>query len=354
MKKSRSLRTIGELAQAQLIAAEDVLPLEKVAAAFNVTITPAITTLLKDSPQDSAIHKQFLPQIAELEHAPEELVDPIGDNQFEKVKGLVHRYPDRCLLKVANVCPIYCRFCFRKEMIGAGSDAMSSDDLAAAYEYIREHPDIWEVILTGGDPLILKPSHLKRILEQLVAIPHVEVLRIHSRLPIVSPEKVSQELLDALAIDKALYIVVHVNHPDELTSDVIKSCASITAKGIPLLSQSVLLKGVNADPDILKSLFRKLVANRIKPYYLHHPDLVRGTSHFRLNISEGQEIMRQLQGHLSGLCQPTYVVDIPGGGGKVPLGPCYAHQSEEGWRLENYLGEISNYNFSKSIRTQSS
>lgn len=343
MKKSRSLRTISELAQEQLVAAEDVLALEKVAAAFNVAITPAVATLLKNFPKENAIHKQFVPQVAELEHSPEELVDPIGDSQFEKVKGLIHRYPDRCLLKVANVCPIYCRFCFRKEMIGAGSDAMSSADLIKAYEYIREHPSIWEVILTGGDPLVLKPAHLKRILDQLVAIPHVEVLRIHSRLPIVDPVKVSQQLLETLTISKALYIVVHVNHPDELTPEVIRSCASLIDKGIPLLSQSVLLKGVNDDPDVLKSLFRKLVANRIKPYYLHHPDLVRGTSHFRLSISEGQNLVQQLQGHLSGLCQPTYVIDIPGGGGKVPLGPCYAHQSEDGWKLENYLGEVFSY-----------
>lgn len=342
LKKIKALKTIDNLVQAEIIHAQDASSLEKVAKQFNVSITPAIAELVKLQPH-GPIYQQFVPQIAELNHTTAELADPTGDFKYEKVKGLIHRYPDRCLLKVVNVCPVYCRFCFRKEMIGAGSESMSSDDLATAFDYIHKNPAIWEVILTGGDPLILKPSHLQRIINQLNQIDHVEVIRIHSRVPIVDAARITEKLINSLKSDKALYITVHVNHPDELTHEVINRCAALVDAGIPLLSQSVLLKGVNDDPEVLKKLFRSLVKNRIKPYYLHHPDLVRGTSHFRLPISEGQALMKQLQGHISGLCLPTYVVDVPGGGGKVPIGPSYVEHTQEGCLLENYLGDVFSY-----------
>lgn len=349
MKKGKTLKTIADLAGEGLVRPADIPALQEVVAEFNVAIPPTIVELLQNSSKDGPIHKQFVPQTAELDHADNERGDPVGDHVHEKVKGLVHRYPDRCLLKVVNVCPVYCRFCFRKEMIGAGSDSLSPQDLTAAYDYIKLHPEIWEVILTGGDPFILKPKHLGKIIAALADIKHVEVIRIHTRIPMVDPLKVTQELVSALKINKAVYVVIHANHPDEFTDEAILSCNRLSDAGIPLLSQSVLLKGINDQPEILKALFKALVRNKIKPYQLHHPDLVKGTSHFRLPIEKGQDLMRQLNGHISGLCQPTYVLDIPGGKGKVPLSPSYGVKEEKNWRFENYLGEACVYEIEEGI-----
>lgn len=344
--KNKSSKILYELADQGIVEREALPALEQVAAQFNVALTPTITQLLEQEASQGPIYKQFVPQEEELIHTADELADPIGDQCHEKVKGLVHRYPDRCLLKVSNVCPTYCRFCFRKEMIGPGSQPMSSEDLRNAYDYIRNHSEIWEVILTGGDPLILNKKYLRLILENLEAIQHVDVVRIHTRIPIVDPAKIDAELLRALKLKKALYLVVHVNHPDELTESAIKACSALVEAGIPLLSQSVLLRGVNDSAEILTQLFKTLVKHRIKPYYLHHPDLVRGTAHFRMSIKEGQAIVKQLQGSISGLCQPTYVVDLPNGGGKVPLTECYCKPEKEGgWTFENFKGELWHVNW---------
>ena len=254
----------------------------------------------------------------------------------------MHRYPDRVLLKLVHVCPVYCRFCFRREMVGPGRrQSLSRAALATALDYIRAHPDIWEVILTGGDPLILSPRRLREVVRALGAIEHVKIVRVHSRVPVVAPDRISPALIRALkAPGKSTYVVLHANHPRELTEQARAACARIVDAGIPMLSQSVLLRGVNDDADTLGALMRAFVENRIKPYYLHHGDLAPGTAHLRTGIEEGQALMRALHGRLSGLCQPAYVLDIPGGHGKSPIGPGYLErvQGEGGYVIEDFNG----------------
>jgi lysine 2,3-aminomutase len=256
----------------------------------------------------------------------------------------VHRYPDRVLLKPLHVCAVYCRFCFRREMVGPGSESLDDSDMDSALQYIASRPEIWEVVVTGGDPLILSPRRLRSIMQRLDSIPHVGVVRFHSRVPVAKPEAVTQDLLDALKINKAVYIVLHTNHVRELSNDARLACAKFIDLGFPMLSQTVLLRGVNADAKTLEQLFRALVAMRIKPYYLHHGDLAKGTQHFRTSIAEGQQLMRELRGTVSGLCQPTYVLDIPGGHGKVPIGPEYLRRREDdGYVVEDYVGKLHEY-----------
>jgi lysine 2,3-aminomutase len=244
----------------------------------------------------------------------------------------VHRYPDRVLLKVAQVCAVYCRFCFRRESVGPGhARGLTADELDAAFAYIAARKDIWEVILTGGDPLQIVPRRLQMIAERLAALPHIRILRVHTRVPVVAPNRVTEEVARALrASGKTVYVAIHANHPRELTADARDACARLADAGVCLVSQTVLLRGVNDDAEVLAALMRSFVEMRIKPYYLHHPDLAPGTAHFRLSIEEGQALVRALRGRLSGLCQPTYVLDIPGGHGKSPVGPNYLHADASG------------------------
>ncbi len=325
---STTLRTLPALAEAGLIEAERLPALERVAAQYAVAVTPAMAELM----DDPHIARQFLPDVAELTVLPGEDADPVGDNTHMPVEGVVHRYPDRVLLKVTHTCAVYCRFCFRREMVGPTGEvpALSAKALDAAIGYIAEHPAIWEVILTGGDPLVLSPRRLRDIMGRLAQIDHVKVLRIHTRVPAVDPAAVTDALVAALKIEgKAVYVALHANHASELTPAARAACAKFIDAGVPMIGQTVLLKGVNDDPALLEALLRAMVETRIKPYYLHHGDLARGTSHLRTTLEEGQAIMRDLRGRLSGLAQPTYVLDIPGGHGKVPVGPDYLSSDGE-------------------------
>ncbi len=321
---SETLRTPIGLAEAGLIEREQVPALERVAARYAVAISPAIAALIDRGDPADPIARQFVPDPAELTFLPEERADPIGDHPHSPVEGIVHRYPDRVLLKAVHVCPVYCRFCFRREMVGpAGLGTLSGEALDEAFAYIAAHPEIWEVILTGGDPLVLSPRRLAELMERLGAIDHVKVVRFHTRVPVVEPERVDAAMVEALkASGKAVYVALHANHPRELTPSAREACARLVDAGIPLVSQTVLLKGVNDDPATLEALMRAFVETRVKPYYLHHPDLAPGTGHFRLTLGEGQALVRALRGRVSGLCQPAYVLDIPGGHGKAPVGPC--------------------------------
>jgi len=324
----KTLRSAADVARADLVPADALPALERVAARYAVGITPALVDLMDpDDPQDP-IARQFVPAAAELETRPEELADPIGDDAHSPVEGIVHRYPDRVLLKLVHVCAVYCRFCFRREMVGPGKrQTLAPAAQGAALGYIRDHPAIWEVILTGGDPLVLSPRRLRAVVRELADITHVKVIRVHTRLPVADPEKITPAMVRALrAGGKATYVVLHANHPRELSEPVRAACARFVDAGIPMLSQSVLLRGVNDDAATLEALMRSFVECRIKPYYLHHADLAPGTAHFRTTIAEGQALMRNLQGRVSGLCQPAYVLDIPGGHGKAPVGPCYWHK----------------------------
>jgi lysine 2,3-aminomutase len=241
------------------------------------------------------------------------------------VEGIVHRYPDRCLLKITHTCATYCRFCFRREMVGPdGIRPLSPAQLDAAMAYVAARPDVWEVIVTGGDPLILSPRRLADIGARLAAIDHVKVVRFHTRVPAVDPARITDRLVAALKVPgKTTWLALHANHADELTEPAAAACARIVDAGVPMVSQTVLLRGVNDDPAALETLMRRFVELRIKPYYLHHADLAPGTAHFRTTLAEGQALARELRARASGLCQPTYILDIPGGHGKAPVGPCY-------------------------------
>jgi lysine 2,3-aminomutase len=331
-----TFRTIAALEAAGLVDADRAAALEPVAARYAVAVTPAIAALIDKGDPNDPIARQFIPDPAELARHPSERTDPIGDDAHSPVEGIVHRYPDRVLLKLVYTCPVYCRFCFRREMVGPkGRPGLAGRERQAAYDYIGAHPQIWEVILTGGDPLVLPPSRLRDVVAALAAIEHVKVLRIHTRVPAVAPERITAELIAAIkSWGRAAYVVLHANHPRELTAEARAACAQIVDAGIPMLSQSVLLKGVNDDADVLAELMRAFVAARVKPYYLHHADLAPGTAHLRTSLAEGQELMRQLRGRISGLCQPTYMLDIPGGAGKVPVGPAYVMGDDAGEGVE--------------------
>jgi len=313
MTSSRTLRRPAELVKAGLAPSERLADLERVAERYAVAITPAMTALLDTTDPRDPIARQFVPDPLELDLQPDEAADPIGDDVHSPVEGLVHRYPDRVLLKLVNVCAVYCRFCFRREMIGPGkSNALSEQALAAALAYIAAHREIWEVILSGGDPLVLSPRRLAAVMRRLGAIEHVKIVRVHTRVPAVDPARITPALVRALkASGKTTYVVLHANHARELTPAARAACARIIDAGMPMLAQSVLLKGVNDDADTLGALMRAFVECRIKPYYLHHLDRAPGTAHFRTTVAHGQKLMRALRTRYSGLCQPTYVIDTP-------------------------------------------
>ena len=330
MTFAKTLRTPCELEAAGLVPAERLAGLERVAARYAVAITPAMAELIDPDDDADPIARQFIPSLAELDHRPEESADPIGDETHSPVEGIVHRYPDRVLLMATHACAVYCRFCFRRESVGpTTARSLSPKALDAALAYIAARPEIWEVILTGGDPLILSPRRLGALMQRLGAIDHVKVIRLHSRVPAAEPGRITPALTLALkASGKAVYVALHADHPREMTPAARNACARLVDAGIPMLGQTVLLAGVNDDPETLGALMRAMVEARIKPYYLHHPDLAPGTSHFRTGLARGQGLMRAIRGRLSGLCQPTYVLDIPGGHGKVPVGPGYLEGGE--------------------------
>lgn len=341
----KTLRTIKSLAKNHFIPPSAVIALEKVAEHFSIAITPQMQQLIDKNNPNDPIAKQFIPGLQELTISPHENPDPIGDHAHTKTKGIVHRYPDRCLFMPVQVCPVYCRFCFRKQSVGTSEQTLSPVELDAAFSYIAAHPEIWEVIFTGGDPLILKPATLKLLLQRLCDIPHVEVIRIHSRVPIVDSQRINHSMISALKCKNPVFLMIHANHPQEFTAEAIQACASLVDAGIPLLSQTVLLKDINDNIETLSQLMRCFVKNRIKPYYLHQGDLALGTGHFRTSIEKGQELMKQLQGRFSGLCQPTYVLDIPGGYGKSPLNGDYLRKDEQGdgYWVKDYQGNMHCY-----------
>ena len=321
MKHDRALRSAADLIEAGLLPETRRKETEAVARKYAVAVTPTIAGLIDRADPGDPIARQFVPDLAELTVLPEEREDPIGDRTHLAVEGIVHRYPDRVLLKAVHICPVYCRFCFRREMVGPdGLGTLSPEAMDKAIGYIADHPEIWEVILTGGDPLVLSARRLEDMMMRLREIPHVKVLRFHTRVPVVEPERVDERLIAALkASGKTTYVALHANHPRELTETARAATGRLVDAGIVMLSQSVLLAGVNDDVDVLAELMRGFVEARVKPYYLHHPDLAPGTAHFRVPIARGQELVKALRGRVSGLCQPTYVLDIPGGYGKAPI-----------------------------------
>jgi lysine 2,3-aminomutase len=325
----RTLRTPEELAAAGLVA--DPAALAEVAARYDIAITPDLLALI-DAPGDP-IARQFVPHPDEAHAASDEHPDPTGDLAHSPLPGIVHRYPDRALLLPLKTCPVYCRYCFRRERVGADGGVLSEADLAAALAYLAAQTGIREVILSGGDPLMLSARRLGHIVRALSAMAHVESIRVHTRVPVAAPAMLTDTLLAALATPRAMWVVIHANHAREITLAVRDAVRKLLAAGIPVLSQSVLLRGVNDSTDALADLFRTLLAARVKPYALHQLDPAPGTARFRVPLAEGRALVQALRGKISGTAMPHYLLDIAGGAGKVPVAPSHAEPEPGGFRI---------------------
>ena len=345
MDNTRTLKSVDDLLDAKLVSHNRHENVARVGARYAIAITPAMADLIERGNAADPIARQFVPDFRELFTHPSELADPIGDSIKSPAPGIVHRYPDRVLWKIASVCPVYCRFCFRREMVGPElGESLTDDEMAGGLAYIKANPKIWEVILTGGDPFILSPRRIRDVTESLGQIAHVKILRWHTRVPVVDPERVTDKLVAALkASSKTVFVGLHTNHARELTPSACAAIAKLVDAGIPVVSQTVLLKGVNDNADVLEELMRALVEARVKPYYLHHGDLAPGTAHFRTTIAEGQALMRELRRRLSGLALPTYVLDIPGAHGKVPIEPAHVAASDQGYSVRDPNGRLHHY-----------
>lgn len=346
MSRDGEIRRVADLVARGLLDETRATAIDRVVDRFALTITSEMAALIDPADPDDPIARQFVPDESELATHADEVTDPIGDETHAVAPGVTHRYPDRVLLKPTHLCRVYCRFCFRRDRVGHGEDNLSEADLDAAIAYIAARPEIFEVILTGGDPLVLSDRRIAGLLDRLEAIPHVEVVRLHSRVPVVDPERVTAETARMLRRRFATWMVIHTDHPRELTPAAAEALGRLVDAGVPVLSQTTLLSGVNDDADVLEALFRRLVALRVKPYYLHHLDRAEGTARFRTTVEEGKGLMRTLRGRLTGIAQPTYVLDIPGGHGKVAIGPDpltpAGGPSPDGtrrWRVEDPSGE---------------
>jgi lysine 2,3-aminomutase len=323
--------------------AQDLL--DQVARRYAVAVSPTLVSLIDPADPADPIARQFLPSLQELTTLTQESADPIGDEAHAPVPGIVHRHPGRVLFKAVSACPVYCRFCFRRETVGPGKEnALNPASFEAALAYVQDHPEIGEVILTGGDPFILSPRRIEEIASRLAAIGHVRIVRWHTRVPLTDPGRVSDELVAALqGAGATTWVAIHANHANEFGLDARRAIARLADAGIPLVSQSVLLRGVNDTVEAMAALMRIFVQNRIKPYYLHHPDLAPGTSHFRPTIAEGLALMKTLRRELSGLEMPAYTLDIPGGFGKIPLESDHLDMSEAGIRVRDANGTWHSY-----------
>ena len=330
----QSITTTEELADR---FACDVEQLRSVVERYPMRITPHYLSLIEE-PGDP-IWRQCVPDPRELAH-DELLPDPLNEAGLSPVPGLIHRYPDRVVLLVSSTCAMYCRFCLRKRQVGCAGIATRLDE---AIDYIAETPAVRDVILSGGDPLLLPDDHLESILARLHKIPHLEIIRIGSRTPVTLPDRITPALCRMLRQYHPLFVNTHFNHPREITAASAGACAMLADAGIQLGNQTVLLKGVNADPAVMKQLMQRLLAIRVRPYYIHQMDLVQGTGHFRTSVETGIAIVGSLRGHTSGMATPYYVIDAPGGKGKVPILPESLERREGKLLLRNYKGELIEY-----------
>jgi len=307
-------------------------------------ITPHFFSLIDPQDPDCPIRRQVVPRIEEASRAPDEMVDPCGEDSHMPVPGLVHRYPDRVLLLVTDRCASYCRYCTRSRVVSGAGEQELTVDLEGVFRYLENHPEVRDVLLSGGDPLLLSDAKLNAILTRLRSISSIEFIRIGTRIPIFLPQRITPELVAMLKQHHPLWMSIHSNHPKELSYEVREALGRLADAGIPLGNQSVLLKGVNDRSEILKDLFHKLLLCRVRPYYLYQCDLITGSAHLRTTIREGQEIMEQLRGYTTGYAVPTYVVDGPGGGGKIPIGPGYiVGMADDRVILKNYKGDVYEY-----------
>jgi lysine 2,3-aminomutase len=341
---SNRITTIEELEQLINLTQEERYGVQASLEMLRMAITPYYATLMNPSDPNCPIRRQAVPTIQETKISKCDSEDPLHESKDSPVPGLTHRYPDRALLLITDQCSMYCRHCTRRRFAGNDDKELSLHNIKKAIEYIKSTKEIRDVLLSGGDALCVSDKRLEYILESLREIDHVEVIRLGTRIPVVMPQRITQELCDMLKKFHPLWINTHFNHPTELTEESKKACAMLANAGIPLGNQTVLLKNINDCPYIMKSLVQELVKNRVRPYYLYQCDLSEGIDHFRTPVSVGIEIVEMLRGHTSGFAVPTFVVDAPGGGGKIPVNPQYLiSQSSEKFILRNFEGVICTY-----------
>ncbi len=339
-----NIRDVDTLAKVLPLSEKEKADVAEVLKSFRMAITPYYASLIDPANPVCPVRLQAVPRLPETHDDPSDQDDPLHEDVDSPVPGLTHRYPDRVLLLVTNMCSMNCRHCTRRRLVGSEDHHMPEENFDKAVEYIRNTPIVRDVLISGGDPFVLSDEKLESIIARIRAIPHVEIIRIGTRTPVVMPMRVTDALAAMLKKYHPLYVNVHFNHPKEITAEAREACAKLADAGIPLGNQSVLLRDINDCPVLMKKLVQKLLAVRVKPYYIYQCDLSRGISHFRTTVSKGIEIIENLRGHTSGMAVPTFVVDAPGGGGKTPVMPSYLITSnEKRVILRNYEGVITTY-----------
>ena len=320
---------------------------------LRMAITPYFASLLNPSDPSCPLRRQVVPTVQELQVSQADMVDPLGEDEHSPVPGLVHRYPDRVLVLVTDQCASYCRHCTRRRLVGAKQQVMSVEAMDRVVDYVRRTPAVRDVLISGGDPLIMGDRHIEYLLARLRAIRHVEILRLGTRVPVFLPQRITPELVAMLRRYQPLYVNIHFNHPAEITPEVERACARLVDAGIPLGSQTVLLRGINDCPHIMKRLMQRLLTIRVRPYYLYQCDLSQGIEHFRTSVAKGIEIIEHLRGHTTGLAVPQFCIDAPGGGGKVPILPQYLiSMSDEKAIVRSFEGRICAYRQPSGYRSE--
>ncbi len=336
--KAEQLKLLLNLSQAEVVA------IEVSKGRLATAITPYFAKLMSRTDSNCPIRRQAIPTMEEFHVSPHDLLDPCAEDEHSPVRGLVHRYPDRVLLLVTDKCAVYCRYCTRRRIVGSSEKCISEKELDQAIGYIQANKKIRDVLISGGDPLLLEDDHLESILAKVRKVPHVEIIRIGSRVPVTLPQRVTPSLVAMLKKYHPLWMSIHFSHPKEITKEVRKSCDMLAEAGIPLGSQTVLLRGINDRPSTMKRLMHELLKTRVRPYYIYQCDLAMGTEHFRTPIAVGINIIEKLRGHTTGYAVPSFVIDAPGGGGKIPVGPTYLISQDKGKMvLRNYQGKVFEY-----------
>jgi lysine 2,3-aminomutase len=341
---SNRIRTLQELRELLDLTPAEEEGINLATQRFRMEITPYFASLMDRADPNCPIRRQVVPSSAELLTKPSEQIDPLAERKHTPAPGIIHRYPDRVLFFPTIHCAAYCRFCTRSRIVGNNDEMVPAHELARAFEYLRAHSEIRDVVISGGDPLTIGDAKLEDLIARLRSIPHIEIVRLHTRVPIFLPQRINAALTSFLEKYHPIFVSIHVNHPRELTPEVAEAVARLANAGMPLAAQTVLLKGINDSVPVMKKLMHELLKNRIRPYYLNHCDLVAGTSHMRASVQDGINIIENLRGHTSGFAVPTFVIDTPEGGGKIPINPNYVAFSAAGHLLlRNYRGETYEY-----------
>lgn len=341
---ANSIKSTDDLARYFVLSDEEKSDINKCLTTFRMAITPYYASLIDPNDPNDPIRKQSIPSIAETYQCDDDLSDPLGEEDESPVPYIVHRYPDRVLFLVTLKCSMYCRHCTRRRVVGEKDRIIDEESMKVAVEYISNHPEIRDVLVSGGDPLVMGTAKLEAIISSLRAIKHVDIIRIGTRVPVVLPMRITDELVNMLKKYHPIWINTHFNHPNEITAESEQACMKIVDAGIPLGNQSVLLRDINDNVTTMKDLLLKLVHIRVRPYYLYQCDLSRGIGHFRTSVDTGVKIIHELTGFISGYAVPKYVIDAPTGGGKIPINYNYViSKDDKEVVMENYLGKIYRY-----------